>query len=424
MNYNYPNNQPWDNRVYETGRTRPPKKRGGAIAVLLILVIFLSGLTCVLGFLNFQLFRQLSSQEKEDSDTRISFSNMEEFPTNPLDIASMDSQGETLPRKDGDKDTLHLTQIPTEASGESVSGSLTWQEVYKKNIPSVVSITCTHLGDTSTGTGVIFTADGYIVTNSHVVEGAREISVLLTDDRVFTARLVGADTVSDLAVLHIEAENLTPAEFGDSAGIQVGDAVVAIGDPLGTDLRGTMTEGIISAINRDMSIDGRTMTLIQTSAALNPGNSGGPLINTYGMVIGINTMKISAFTDKAGVEGLGFAIPSTTVKDIVEQIIENGYVSGRPTLGIHCEVLSSMYRHYYRLPNGLYINGVDRGSPAAEAGIAQGDVIVTINGTSVTDMESYNAFLYSQQVGDTVVLEIYRGGKYYTLRLTFAENQG
>ena len=166
------------------------------------------------------------------------------------------------------------------------------------------------------------------------------------------------------------------------------------------------------------------MTLIQTSAALNSGNSGGPLINCYGMVIGINTMKISAFTDEAGVEGLGFAIPSTTVKEIVEQIIENGYVSGRPTLGIHCEVLSSMYQHYYRLPDGLYINEVDRGSPASDAGISKGDVIVSINGTGITDMETYNAFLYSQQVGDTVILEVYRSGKYYTVRLTFAEDQG
>jgi serine protease Do len=424
MSYNYPNNQPWDDRVYETGRTRPRKSRGGVIAVLLILVVFLGGLTCVLGLLNFRLFRQLNAQERKQENTHITFSNIDELPTDHLGTASLDSQNEVLPQKEPEKDTLPLTQIPTEPGGATLSGKLTWQEVYKKNIPSVVSITCSHLSGSSTGTGVIFTADGYIVTNSHVVEGAREISVLLTDDRVFAARLVGADTVSDLAVLHIEAEDLIPAEFGDSAGLQVGDEVVAIGDPLGTNLRGTMTDGIISAINRDMSIDGRSMTLIQTSAALNSGNSGGPLINCYGMVIGINTMKISAFTDEAGVEGLGFAIPSTTVKEIVEQIIENGYVSGRPTLGIHCEVLSSMYQHYYRLPDGLYINEVDRGSPASDAGIAKGDVIVSINGTGITDMETYNAFLYSQQVGDTVILEVYRSGKYYTVRLTFAEDQG
>ena len=268
------------------------------------------------------------------------------------------------------------------------------------------------------------TADGYIVTNCHVVEDAREITVQLSDDRTFSARLIGADSISDLAVLHIQADDLIPAEFGDSANLQVGEQVVAIGDPLGIELRGTMTDGIISAINRDITVEGRTMTLIQTNAALNSGNSGGPLINRYGQVIGINTMKISAFTDDAGVEGLGFAIPSATMKDIVDQLIENGYVSGRPTLGLSCEVLSSMYRHYYRLPDGLYINAVEKNSPAAKAGIAQGDVLISINGTAVTDLDTYNGILYSQQVGDTVTLVIYRSGREYTVKLTLAEAQG
>ena len=414
---------PWDDRVYETGRTRPRKNHGGIIAFLLIAVIFLSGLTCVLGFLNFQMFRQMNAQETLPDSAPISFSSVEDFPTEDPDSAGTGSEnngGESTQNKS----SLDLADTPEYVSGTSPEGVLSWQEIYRRNIPSVVSINCVLSGGTSSGTGVVLTGDGYIVTNCHVVENAREITVLLSDDRQFTAQLVGADTVTDLAVLYIPAEDLTPAQFGNSANLQVGDEVAAIGDPLGVELRGTMTNGIISAINRDITVEGRTMTLIQTNAALNSGNSGGPLINRYGQVIGINTMKIGAFTDKAGVEGLGFAIPSITVKEIVDQIIENGYVSGRPTLGITCEELSSMYRHYYRLPNGLYINAVAKGSPAAAAGIVQGDVLISIDGVSVTDMETYNSILYSHQVGETLTVVVYRSGKQHTLRLILAEAQG
>ena len=192
----------------------------------------------------------------------------------------------------------------------------------------MVSIACQGSRSSSSGTGVVLSSDGYIVTNAHVVENSNAISVQLTDDRSFAARLVGCDDISDLAVLRIDCSDLTPAQFGDSSTLRVGDTVVAIGDPLGAAFRGTYTNGIVSAINRDVDMNGRTMTLIQTNAALNSGNSGGPLINCYGQVIGINTMKIGAFTDTAGVEGLGFAIPSTQVKEIVDQIVAQGYVSG------------------------------------------------------------------------------------------------
>ena len=420
MHYPSNSNQPWDDRFYETGRTRPRKNRGSAVAVLLILVIFLSGLTCVLGFLNFQMFRQIQTQE--EADDRISFSDGEDsvsYATEPFTVHGAENGDNNL-----HESNIDLKQTPTGEASPSADGMLTWQEVYQKNIPSVVSISCSSLNGSSTGTGVILSEEGYIVTNCHVVEDSRSITVLLSDDRSFSAQLVGTDSVSDLAVLYVDAENLTPAEFGDSVTLRVGDEVVAIGDPLGIELRGTMTDGIISAINRDMTMEGRTMTLIQTSAALNSGNSGGPLINRYGQVIGINTLKIGTFSDSAGVEGLGFAIPSATVKEIVDQLIENGYVSGRPTLGLSCEALSSMYRHYYRLPEGLYINAVEKGSPAAEAGISPGDVLISIDGTAVIDIDTYHSILYSHKVGDTVQVVVYRSGREYALTLILAEAQG
>ena len=248
--------------------------------------------------------------------------------------------------------------------------------------------------------------------------------VQLTDGRTLPAMLVGADSVSDLAVLHIDTTGLTPAQFGDSDSLRVGDTVVAIGDPLGVKFRGTYTDGIISGIGRDMDMDGRTMTLIQTNAALNSGNSGGPLINCYGQVIGINTMKIGAFTDSAGVEGLGFAITSSTVKEVAEQLISQGYVSGRPTLGLEGESLSSFDQYYYRLPAGLYITDVDRSSDAAAKGIEEGDILLSVNGTNVTTMDALNGAVYNLDVGDTVEVVIYRSGKQYRVSLTVTEDKG
>ncbi len=417
---NYNTDHPWDDSVYGTGRTEPPKSRGGTIALLLILVIFLCGIITVLGVLNIQLFNKINTLEQEV----LSIAYMEETePTEGIEpMASTQPPAEkTVPQG---YDSFDLEPSPTSEANLSQQEGLPLQEIYEKNKDSVVSIRCQKPGGGSTGTGVILSKDGYIVTNAHVVEEAVTVSVLLSDDREFPAEIVGSDEISDLAVLAIGAENLSPAAFGDSGSLRVGDAVAAIGDPLGTELRGTFTNGIISAINRDVTMEGRTMTLIQTNAALNSGNSGGPLINCYGQVVGINTMKIGAFTDSAGVEGLGFAIPSVTVRDIVEQIITQGYVSGRPTLGIAGESVDSFYQLYYRMPAGLYITEVVRGGPADLVGVEPGDILVYLEENRVTSMEELKAQLYSHQAGDTVSITIYRGGQTATAQVTLAEDKG
>ena len=412
------NNHPWDDSVYGTGRTWPPKSHGGTVALLLILIIFLCGIITVLGVLNVRLFQKLNT--RRESEQSISFATGAELPaeTTALPTESIDATlGEDTPTIDLQKCPQGVENVPTE-------GALSLQKIYSRNIDSVVSITSTGQGATATGTGVILTEDGYIVTNCHVVENGISITVQLTDGRTLPAMLVGADSVSDLAVLHIDTTGLTPAQFGDSDSLRVGDTVVAIGDPLGVKFRGTYTDGIISGIGRDMDMDGRTMTLIQTNAALNSGNSGGPLINCYGQVIGINTMKIGAFTDSAGVEGLGFAIPSSTVKEVAEQLISQGYVSGRPTLGLEGESLSSFDQYYYRLPAGLYITDVDRSSDAAAKGIEEGDILLSVNGTNVTTMDALNGAVYNLDVGDTVEVVIYRSGKQYRVSLTVTEDKG
>ena len=394
---------PQDGWEYGTGRTDPPKSHTGILAVLLILVIFLTGIATVLGVLNIRLFRELASHQAEP-DLPISFTQTE--------AEADETQPETtLSGALSESDfRLDLQRSPQE-------GGLSLQEIYAACIPSVVSIST----DCGSGTGVVLSQNGYLVTNAHVVDGAKTIRVRLTDDREFTARILGVDDVSDLAVLDIDATDLTPARFGDSDSLRVGDSVVAIGDPLGSELRGTMTNGIISAINRDVVVDGRTMSLIQTNAALNSGNSGGPLIDCYGQVVGINTLKIGSFVDRAGVEGLGFAIPSATVKTIVDQLISQGYVSGRPTLGLSGETLSAFYQHYYRMPAGLLITQVDSGGPADRAGILPGDILITLGDTSVKDMNTLNAVLSCSQIGDSIRATVYRGGKQGIVYLTVEE---
>ena len=413
--------EPWEENSWQTGSTNPPKSRGGLVAVLLVLVIFLSGIVPVLGILNVKLFQQLKQQESHE-DLAISY-NLEELPPETTEPAQT-LPPETRPAHQEEQVSMELDPSPSSASNVPAEGGLPLQEIYLQSIDSVVSISCQRYSDSTTGTGVVLTEDGYIVTNSHVVEGAQAITIQFTDERVLPARLVGADAVSDLAVLKVDAQDLVPATFGDSDSLRVGDTVVAIGDPLGVELRGTLTDGIISAINRDIYLDGRPITLIQTNAALNSGNSGGPLINCYGQVIGINTMKIGAFTDEAGVEGLGFAIPSATVKDVVDQLIRPGYVSGRPELGIRGESLSIFYQHYYRLPEGLYITEVTPGSDAAAKGIERGDILISINDTHITTADQLSSLLYGFEVGQTVTAVVYRGGYQYELQLTIGEDKG
>ena len=308
---------------------------------------------------------------------------------------------------------LTITQspagVPTVTSDED--GALSLQEIYRRCIGSVVSIVTVTPSGKASGTGIIMSEDGYVITNHHVIENAQAVSVLTSDSQEYAASVVGSDETSDLAVLKVEADGLQAAEFGDSSVLQVGDSVAAIGDPLGTALRGTMTDGIISAINRDLTVNDRTMNLIQTNAALNNGNSGGPLINCYGQVIGINTMKMSNFySSSTTVEGIGFAIPIDTAKPIIDELIEKGYVSGRPAIGIDGETLPATYRIYYRLPQGIYVTRVYQNSDAAAKGVSEGDIITAINGISVTTMEQLNRVKNQFTAGQTITLTIYHGG--------------
>lgn len=252
----FPFDSGFDDGVYGTGCTEPPKSHRAIVALLLVAVIFLGGISTALSVLNIKMFQKLNEQEA----TAVAYAS--------ADSRAVQASVPTAPLRE-EQTTVAIHEAPEKP--ESQEEGLSLQEIYEQNIPSVVSITASTLGTTATGTGVVLSGKGYLVTNYHVIEDAQRLTVRLTDERELEAAVVGTDPVSDLAVLYIRAENLTAAQFGDSDALRVGDTVVAIGDPLGVELRGTMTNGIVSAINRDVSVNGRTMNLIQTNAALNSG---------------------------------------------------------------------------------------------------------------------------------------------------------
>lgn len=282
-----------------------------------------------------------------------------------------------------------------------------------------------------TGTGIVMTEDGYICTNAHVVYmgdtdeyaagEAVEVSVLFSDEKEYDAKIVAYDVETDLAVLKIDATGFTPATFGNSDELRVGELVIAVGNPLGFELFGSVTSGIVSALNREISINEKNMTLIQTDAAINQGNSGGPLLNSCGQVIGINSAKMSSSYGSASVEGLGFAIPINDAKAIIDDLISNGYVSGRPQIGISAVDITDIYSSYLGLPMGIYVRAVAADSAAAEADIRVGDVIIGINDEAVTTMDELNTIKNKYKAGDTITLKVYREGKDIDIALVLHE---
>ena len=402
----FPFDSGFDDGVYGTGCTEPPKSHRAIVALLLVAVIFLGGISTALSVLNIKMFQKLNEQET----TAIAYAS--------ADSRAVQASVPTTPLRE-EQTTVAIHEAPEKP--ESQEEGLSLQEIYEQNIPSVVSITASTLGTTATGTGVVLSGKGYLVTNYHVIEDAQRLTVRLTDERELEAAVVGTDPVTDLAVLYIRAENLTAAQFGDSDALRVGDTVVAIGDPLGVELRGTMTNGIVSAINRDLTVEDRKMTLIQTNAALNNGNSGGPLINCYGQVIGINTMKMSSYYSDASVEGLGFAIPVSVAKPIIDELIENGYVAGRPAIGLNGESMPEYARLYYRLPKGIYITYVSETSDAYLKGIRQNDILTAVNGTAVSTIDELNTIKNQYSAGDQLTLTVYRDGHYYDVDVTLMD---
>ena len=345
------------------------------------------------------------------------FDDYRDFFDHYYDASNTITGENDIPRAELEPD-VRLTTAPVPDETEE----LTLRELYERCIPSVVGITAM-VPDGSGyfwGTGIILTEDGYIVTNTHILDGTDSVTVTLWDDRELEAKLVGADNVSDLAVLKVEAEGLTPAEFCGTA-VSVGDAVAALGNPLGEELRGTLTDGIISAINRDVSYNSHSMTLLQTNAAINEGNSGGPLLNMYGQVVGITNMKMMGTSAYSAIEGIGFAIPTSTIQEVVNQLLRNGRVTGRAAIGITIGPIPEDAAAAYSLPDGLYVVSVAEGSDAAAKGLAEGDVITAIDGQGVTTTAQVGEIIAGLEVGDTITMTVYRNGETFDVEVALVE---
>ena len=415
---------------HDTDGAKPKKKKRGFLkAVAFILCMAIVGTGSVKGYQYFEKHdsklsimvnddKKSDKEQSESSDKSDETKASDESSTNSAS-SKKDSQLPSLIDLASRDDAKSVPDIVEEAMPSVVGIASTFE--YKSNSNSAFSW---GWGSSSTpesneikgtGTGIVMTADGYIITNAHVIYDdseyqcgkAVDVSVVFSDKSELEAKIVGYDTESDIAVLKVDADNLTPATFGNSDELEVGELVIAIGNPLGFDLFGSVTSGIVSALNREISINEKQMKLIQTDAAINSGNSGGPLLNSCGQVIGINSAKMSSnYSSSASIEGLGFAIPISEAKNIIDDLISYGYVTGKPQIGISCVDVDELYSRYYNIPQGIWVREVEEGSAAEKAGIKVGDVIIGIEGEAVSSIKEMNEIKNKYKAGDEITLTI------------------
>lgn len=430
---------------HDTDGAKPKKKKRGFLkAVAFILCMAIVGTGSVKGYQYFEKHdSKLSIMVNDDkkSDKEQSESSNKSDETKASDESSTNSASS---KKD--------SQLPSLIDLASRDDAKSVPDIVEEAMPSVVGIASTFeyksnsnsafswgWGSSSTpesneikgtGTGIVMTADGYIITNAHVIYDdseyqcgkAVDVSVVFSDKSELEAKIVGYDTESDIAVLKVDADNLTPATFGNSDELEVGELVIAIGNPLGFDLFGSVTSGIVSALNREISINEKQMKLIQTDAAINSGNSGGPLLNSCGQVIGINSAKMSSnYSSSASIEGLGFAIPISEAKNIIDDLISYGYVTGKPQIGISCVDVDELYSRYYNIPQGIWVREVEEGSAAEKAGIKVGDVIIGIEGEAVSSIKEMNEIKNKYKAGDEITLTISRSNEDIEIKLVLQE---
>ena len=353
--------------------------------------------------------------DDKDEDKSESPSTEDSVPSNNnSDVVTIPDNNDDLY---SDSVSIVLNNIPKDADDTS---KYTTQYAYKVVAQSTIGVMCYEKGfsdePASQGTGIIISKDGYIATNSHVIGDSKSlyyVQVITGDGTTYEAKIIGYDSRTDLAVLKINAKDLTPATFCDSQYVEVGQDVIAVGNPGGIEFQNSLTRGVVSALNRELSLSSQ-VSYIQTDAAINPGNSGGPLCNMYGQVIGINTAKISSDS----YEGMGFAIPSATVKDIVDDLISQGYVQNRVRLGISGTEVNSAMQQYYSIPAGILVGEVSEGGPCDGKGIEKNDIITAIDDEEISTFSEVYAILAKHQPGDKVVLSVYKLEQDKTVEIT------
>ena len=425
-----------ESNEYVYGAQPPKKKKNGGkaflIAVVCLLSVFVIAVASVSAY-NFYTLHSSGSPFRNpfaDSSGR----NPATEPPEIDDHRNDDDEEQYVeegPEEDDDEDDraenettasapTAIRDFPTLEQLAAPEDAMSIPDIYDKVSPSVVGVSCSVRGGTQTGTGFVISEDGYIVTNAHVIENYLSVMIVDGDLNEYEAEVIGADELTDIAVLKadLDGKDLIPVEFGISSELRIGELAIAIGNPLGFGLYGTMTTGIISGLDRTVTVEDNTMKLLQTSATINNGNSGGPLIDAYGRVIGITSAKVDTMYG----ENLGFAIPIDEALPIIESLIKYGYVPGRPSLGITGQDITELMSIYYRMPKGVYVFAITPDSGAEKAGIVAGDIIIGIEGESITTSDELNDVKNRYSVGDTVTLSIYRSGQNFDVDVVLGES--
>ena len=404
----------------------PPKKKKGATAFLVCMWVLIG--VFALGFFGLCGYIIGNSASNTDSTAPTFFDedrDKSDKETEPADTIPEDDS-DVVPLPDTNENDLYSNDasidLKAHPADKANSEKYTTQYAYKKVAESTVGIVCYEGGfsqdPASQGTGIVLTKDGYIATNSHVIGDSRTryaVEVVVGDGTTYEAKVIGYDSRTDLAVLKINAKNLTPAEFCDSAYVEVGQDVIAVGNPGGIEFQNSLTRGVVSALNRELSLSSQ-VSYIQTDAAINPGNSGGPLCNMYGQVIGINTAKISS----SSYEGMGFAIPSATVKEIVDDLVSQGYVNNRVRLGISGTEVSSAMQQYYGVPTGILVGEISEGGPCDGTDLKVNDIITKIDSEEISTFSQVYGILSEHKPGDKLTLTVYRPDTDKTFEITVA----
>ena len=416
--YNYSRQQQYQNTpgqseyIYNNYDQTPRKRRNGGKTALAVIAALLA--VFVVSVTSISIYELVTTGGLPASDPNVSDSdgdddNMIVTPgegLTDLEKNEDDSNTESEDKTAQQSSTVNK-DFPTLEQLAAPEDAMSLPDIYDKVAPSVVGVSCTLRNGSATGTGIIISEDGYIITNAHVVEDAVSVMIVDSEMNEYSAEIVGSDAQTDIAVLKIDETGLTPCEFGSSSNIRIGELTVVIGNPLGFELYGSMSSGIISGLNRSITIGEKKMTLIQTTASITNGNSGGPLINAYGQVIGITSAKVASIYG----ENLGFAIPIDNAIPIINDLMQYGYVTGRPMIGISGEDITSIMSMFYRIPEGVYVRFITPDSGAELAGIKAGDIIIGADGETVTTMDDLNEIKNRFSAGDTITLTIYRDGE-------------
>ena len=396
----------WDAGSYHTGAAKPPKQSNALVAVLLVVVICLGGLASAFGVLNFRLLMKIGEQNQA----------VNPLDTNPVPqtsavnslLGNHDEPAPTLP------EPHHMELITF-----SMLGSMTPEQIFGHNEQAMVTVYCiTHSGETVSGTGVVVSTNGYIVTNAHILEAAQRVFVYRSNGELLRSAIVGSDPFTDLAVLYVQCEDLKPALFTKTNNLQAEDQIHAMSDQPDADDR-FMISGNFHSFSK---LSSGTLSVQVMHSSL-WGNSG-PIFDNNGQIVAIQAGKIGRYFEDDLPDTRGIAIPTEMVEDVVQELIQQGYMDGRPTLGLQVEAISKLYQHYWALPGGLLVTQIEDGSNAFCQGLKEGDILLTLDGVELSSRADLYATLYEAQIGEELIAAVFRDGRKFTVTLTVEEIKG